>query len=306
MKILFTGTSSFTGLWLIKELSSQGHTIHAVCQKSLHQYEGIRRKRLEILSSLCRLHFNCSFGEESFFDVFSAEEKWDLLCHHAAETRDFKSRVFDFVSALEHNTSHLLQTLKFLQAKGCNRIILTGSVFEPNEGGFSDAKAVSLFGLSKGLTYQVFKYFTETCGIKLGKFVIPAPFGPYDEPRYLSYLVKSWFEGKTPTVNTPAYIRDHIHVELLSKAYRIFAESLTDDPGTAFHRPSGIIETHGAFVARFAREIGTRLNIPCPLETKEQTDFPEPLIRVNTDHLKIDWNEAKAWDDLAAYYTQRT
>jgi nucleoside-diphosphate-sugar epimerase len=85
-----------------------------------------------------------------------------------------------------------LATLKFLQAKGCNRVIVTGSVFEPNEGGEGDTRAVSPYGLSKGLTFHVFKYFAETLGMQLGKFVIPNPFGPYEEPRFTAYLIRSW------------------------------------------------------------------------------------------------------------------
>lgn len=307
MKILFTGTSSFTGYWFIQELVKNGHDVHAISQKSLNRYGGIRKKRLDLLSPICDHHFNCSFGSQAFFDLIQSEPSWDLLCHHAAETSDYKSLTFNFAEALKRNTFQVASILKLLQNKSCNRVLLTGTVFEPGEGGNFESRSVSLYGLSKGLTYQVFKYFTETAKMSLGKFVIPNPFGPYEELRFTSYLVKTWLEGKTAAVSTPEYIRDNIHVDLLAKAYRIFAESLSSNPGIAIHRPSGYIETQGAFAKRISREIASRISIPCPLELKKQIDFSEPIQRFNTDPLNVrmmNWNESGAWDALADYYRE--
>ena len=76
------------------------------------------------------------------------------------------------------------------------KVVLTGSVFEQREGaGTEGLRAVSPYGLSKGLTADVFSYFTELLGMKLGKFVIPNPFGPLEEPRFTSYLIHNWFQG---------------------------------------------------------------------------------------------------------------
>ena len=56
-------------------------------------------------------------------------------------------------------------------------------------------------------------------GPPLGHFVIPDPFGPHEEARVTSSLVRTWAQGGTAAVNTPEYIRDNIHVSLLGKAY---------------------------------------------------------------------------------------
>ena len=48
-----------------------------------------------------------------------------------------------------------------------------------------------------------------------------------------------------------------------------------------------------------------RLQLPCRVELSTQTDFSEPVTRINTDHLNaaaLGWNEAAAWDELASYY----
>ena len=62
---------------------------------------------------------------------------------------------------------------------GCNKILLTGSVFENDEGaGSRDLRAFSPYGLSKGFTWQLFRYHAQIRSMTLGKFVIPNPFGP--------------------------------------------------------------------------------------------------------------------------------
>lgn len=138
--------------------------------------------------------------------------------------------------------------------------------------------------------------------MSLGKFVIPNPFGPYEEMRYTSYLTQEWLKGHTPQVKTPDYVRDNIPISLLAKAYSAFAENLQ-----AKFKPSFYTESQGAFTARFAKEMRSRLSLPCAFELQTQVDFPEPKVRVNTeklDPLQFGWNESAAWDELAEYYVR--
>ena len=155
------------------------------------------------------------------------------------------------------------------------------------------------------MTAQVFRYYCGAHGVGLGKFVIPNPFGPYEEPRYTAYLMKNWLAGETPSCSSPAYVRDNIHVSLLAKAYARFAAGLPDAPGFTRLNPSGYAESQGAFTLRLAQEMRPRLELPCAVELKKQTDFPEPRVRINTDIPDVDalgWSESAAWDEFAAYY----
>ena len=48
-----------------------------------------------------------------------------------------------------------------------------------------------------------------------------------------------------------------------------------------------------------------RLSVRAELDFVNQTDFPEPRMRINADRLDsaaLGWSEASAWDGLAAYY----
>lgn len=306
MKILFTGASSLTGMWFIKELADAGHLVTACFRGSLESYSGLRRQRVDSILPYCRPVFNCLFGSESFFDAIKLEPKWDLYCHHAADVTNYKDQSFDVVAAVANNTNHVKFVLTMLKERECQKILLTGSVFEQQEGaGSDDLRAVSPYGLSKGLTSDIFRFYVQQMEMKLGKFVITNPFGPYEEPRFTTYLIKTWYELKSAAVNTPYYVRDNVHVSLLAQAYRRFAHRLSTQPGFENYNPSGYVESQGAFTSRFANEMRMRLGLPCDFECKPQLEFVEPKVRINTEPLNsehIEWDESKAWDELANYY----
>ncbi len=310
MNILFTGGSSFTGYWFVRELAAAGHRVRAVftgCGPGA--YTGVRGERVGALRGLCEPAFNCRFGDEAFLAVVREARGWDLFCHHAAEAANYRSEEFDVSAALAANTRNLPRVLDALGEKGCRAVVLTGSVFEQDEGRGDDMRAFSPYGLSKGFTWQVFRYQCARRGLRLGKFVIPNPFGPYEEERFTAFLVRSWARGEKPAVKTPAYVRDNIHVNLLAGAYRFFAAAVAGGAQPLMRlNPSGYAESQGEFTRRFASEMGKRLALPCAFDLKDQTEFPEPRERVNTDpaaEIVPGWDEVAAWDALAAYYRER-
>jgi nucleoside-diphosphate-sugar epimerase len=306
MRILFTGGSSFTGMWFVRELSAAGHSVTATFRRRPEEYpDDLRRRRVAMLAECCRSAYGFSFGDERFLSLVK-EGEWDLLAHHAAEVANYKSPDFDAVDALRNNTRGLPAVLESLAAGGCRRVLLTGSVFEGGEGAGSEGLPdFSPYGLSKALTSQAFRFYCGRAGLSLGKFVVPNPFGPYEEPRYTAYLMKSWLAGATPSCASPLYVRDNIHVSLLAKAYVRFAQGLTAAPGLVRLNPSGYVESQGAFTLRVAGEMRPRLGLPCPVDLREQVVFPEPRVRINTDAVDaraLGWDEGAAWDDLASYY----
>jgi nucleoside-diphosphate-sugar epimerase len=170
-------------------------------------------------------------------------------------------------------------------------------------------RAFSPYGLSKGFAWQVFRYRCAREGVALGKFVIPNPFGPFEEERFTSFLVRSWARGEKPVVKTPDYVRDNIHVGLLAGVYRNFAAAVAraETPLRKIN-PSGYAESQGDFTRRFSVEIGKRIPISCAFRLSVQSEFPEPKVRLNTDPaaaLVPEWREGDAWDELADYYRRK-
>lgn len=306
MKILFTGASSFTGYWFAKALAEDGHEV--ICTYTAtgaNAYNDVRAERVQRLQTLVKPVFGMCFGDERFIQLIQAE-RFDLFCHHAADVTNYKAADFDVTAALANNTSNIYPTLSALAESGCKNIVLTGSVFEGGEGaGSQGLPHFSPYGLSKSLTAQVFEYYAERFGLGFGKFVIPNPFGVFEEPRFTAYLMKAWLKGDAPKVNTPDYIRDNIHVGLLALYYRFFCNEMGRD-GLRKLAPSDIACSQGMFTKQLSSEVSARLNIPCDFELAKQVDFSEPFMRLNTDRIQAitdSFSVSNAWDEFVAYYT---
>lgn len=304
MRVLLTGATSFTGHWFALELAERGHDVTVALWNPREHYNGVRQQRLERLAACCRIAVEAPFGGEAFLQLLN--QPWDLFCHHAAQTKDYRSEHFSPLAAVETNAHNIDEVCRRLQAGGCRKMLLTGSFFESGEGAGSDGlPAFSAYGLSKSLTADVFRFYARRYDMRLGKFVISNPFGPYEEPRFASYLAKNWLAGETPEVRTPCYVRDNIHVSLLAKSYALFAGQLSDEAGFEQVNPSGYVESQGDFAKRMCREMSTRWDLPCSVDLAEQTKFEEPRIRINTDApdvISLRWDESSAWDALAEYY----
>jgi UDP-glucose 4-epimerase len=308
VKILFTGASSFTGFWFAGRLAAAGAEVTAALRGRPATYQGVRAERVSRLAHAVEIAPDCPFGGERFVDLIRARS-FDVLCHHAAEVRDYRSLDFDVAGAVAANTLNIRETLTAFCERGGKAVVATGSVFEAQEGtGPSPRRAFSPYGLSKGLTWAIVDYWCETLRIPASKFVIANPFGPFEEPRFVAHAVSLWARGETLEVRTPRYLRDNIHVDLLAMAYAKFvAEAGAGGTGRRFG-PCGYLETQGAFAERLSRELAARLGFEGRLRLAQQTDFSEPMARINLDIIDpaaYGWDERRAWDALADYYRER-
>ncbi len=312
MRILLTGASSFTGTWFATALAEADHDVTCTFQRSdctAYDDDPGRSARVRRVIERTSPSWSCSFGDDTFMTLLNDHGPWDVVCHHAADVTNYKSAEFDVARAVTNNTMNIQTVLATLKSNGCSKLVLTDSVFAPNEGAGSDGlPAFSPYGLSKGITTNIFSYYAAQFGMSIGQFVIPNPFGPFEEPRFTNYLMKMWYAGETPCIQTPDYVRDNIHVSLLALAYVRFVENLSATPGRSSLHPAGYIESQGAFARRFAENMESRLDIECPVECANQTEFPEPRIRINTDAInaaELSWNESEAWDAIAAFYSEQ-
>jgi UDP-glucose 4-epimerase len=310
MNILFTGASSFTGYWFASTLALHGHKVICPLRGTPGGYEGVRKRRVEMLQKTCQIVPEAPFGSERFMSLLR-EIPVEILCHHAADVTDYKSPAFDINRALQNNTLNARAVLASLKERGAKGMVLTGSVFENGEGeGGDTSRAFSPYGVSKALTAQIFQWYCHEARLPLGKFVIPNPFGPLEEPRFTAYLMKTWREGKSAAVKTPDYVRDNIHVDLLAGAYEGFVRKVSA-PTTSYAKinPSGYIESQGEFTLRVAGEVRSRTNWACEVQLSKQEDFAEPMIRTNTEpatQTLKDWNESAAWDSFVNFYRAGT
>lgn len=303
MRILLTGISSFTGAWFARMLAEAGHAVLATTRRPLADYDGVRALRLDAARA-AGVNFleGVGFGDEAFLKAIAGQ---DMVCHHGAEVTDYHSPDFDVTGAVAANTANIRQVMADCATHGVAAFIASGSVFEQNEGlGEMPLRAFSPYGLSKGLSWQVQEFWAGQYGVPIGKFVIPNPFGPMEEARFCAYLMRTWAKGEAAEVRTPDYVRDNIPIDLLALAYVRFAEHSGNSRVGGRCAPSGYIESQGRFAERFAGEVGGRLGLKAGLALGRQSEFPEPVMRTNSDLARHGWNEAAFWDAAADYYRQ--
>ena len=176
----------------------------------------VRRRRAAIAVEACRPVHGSSFGDERFLALIG-EGGWDLLCHHAADVTNYKSPDFDTVAALANNTHKLPAVLGALEGRRLPPGAPLGQRLRGGRGRrlAGPARLFPLWPL-QGPDRAGLPLRNRRAGVGLGKFVIPNPFGPYEEPRFTAYLMKNWLAGATPNCSSPAYVRDNIHASLLA------------------------------------------------------------------------------------------
>ena len=152
MKVLLTGASSFSGSWFARTLVSKGHEVTVTFTSSEEAYQGLRAQRIQRLKPSCEVVWNAAFGSPRFVDLLDAN-RFDILCAHGAYVHDYRSEEFPVGVALQSNTNNLQQVLRSAKDRGLAKLVLTGSVFEAEEGlGERPLRAFSPYGLSKTLT----------------------------------------------------------------------------------------------------------------------------------------------------------
>lgn len=304
MRALLTGASSFTGTWFASALAERGFSVTALHRRPLEAYPALTRRRLARLegsASLVRLAGLASAQAHALLE----RERFDLLCLHGAEVGDHRSPTFDVGGALARTTAGLGPLLDRFAEGGGRAVLVTGSIFEADEGrGPPPLRAFNPYGLAKTLIWQTIRFETERRGLRLGKFVIAHPLGPFDKPGLVSELLAAWCRGETATIRRPRLVRDFVAVDALARAYAEAARRLVEESGPVHLVPSLWPESVAAFVGRLAGAIGRRTGLACAVRLAEPPEpSDEPPIRVGSASLYAlvpDWDEERFWDGLAA------
>ena len=307
MRILLTGGSSFTGCWIARKLAEAGHDVVATFTRGSYEAyaSDLSAERVDFIRECVQPIFNCSFGSDEMLSYLE-ENRIDLIFMHGAYVANHRASDFPVLEAVSSNTFRLDQVLDLAMSKGLKAVISTGSYFEADTGEGENQRAFSPYALSKTLTWQIVRYACEVRALNLGKFVLPNPFGPMEKGGFTSYLMRSWASAKVPTVQTPAYGRDNVPVDLLADAaVRFSTEVLASKGCIKVFEASGFRMKQGDFAKTFASNLSPYLSVDCDLVLVDQIDFSEPRERYNRNDLRAycpDWSEAQFWKDLAMWY----
>ena len=301
MRILLTGASSFTGLWFAKALAEAGHEVTAIARAATYT-DALRQARMDQVAAVATVVAGAPFGTPGFFAALEAHGPFDVLALHGAEVGDYKSPSYDLNAAVAANTLNVDAVFAAAKAQGAARVVLTGTVFEPGEGqGTEPLVSFSPYGTSKAMTAEVMRSAAERAGLDYAKFVIPNPFGPWEERRFQRLVMTRWSKGEGVHIDQALYVRDNVPVDLMALAYRATVEGRLG----GYCAPSCYAEPVGAFFERMAREVRARTGWACPLTLADAQAFVEPQARTNRtplDHAALGWSQAAFWDAYADHY----
>ena len=287
MRVLLTGASSFTGLWIAKALAAAGAEVTAVCRGRPERYDATRRARIEAVAEVAAVVFDRPFGSAGFLQLAQSALPFDVLCLHHAEVGDFRRPDFDPIEAARADTNGLEAVLACLARRGLVRLLHTGTVFEAGEGdGDRPLAAIGRYGLAKTLTSTLIRHAAAEIGVPAIKVTISSPFGPGQGGGFVDYLVGSWCAGATPVLDHPDRLRDFVPVDLLAEHYARLAMGRGEPPASGRSNPSGHVETVADFAERVARAMRPRLRLQCPIEARRPpVPSAEPRRRFNTEPL---------------------
>lgn len=302
-RVALTGASSFTGLWIAEALAGAGFQVVAPLRRGRGDYTGVRAWRVERLAAVAEVVFETPVDSPAFRRLM-AGAGLDLLAHHAADIPGYRSPDYDAQAGVARNLAGVAAGIAAFAKGGGRGLLATGTYFESGEGG-SEA-AASPYGLSKALTNAAQARLAREAGLGFGKFVIPAPFGPWEEGRIVWSLFQAWTQGRPGEVRTPAYVRDHLPAPLLARAYVQAALAMLDAGADEVRfRPSGMVTRVGDFARRTAEEVRARTGMACEVLEHPQAAFPEPEVRANDQPQRFaEGEEAAFWDAYVAFYDQ--
>jgi nucleoside-diphosphate-sugar epimerase len=241
-KIAITGASSFTGLWLVRHFFEQGFDVHALFSKSdLGAYSGLTLKRVQMTDGFCTPHFGI-LAENGGMEAWILEYKPDFWIHHHHHMVEFRSPNYDVAEASKVGLSPLEGIVRALKDVGSKGIVLSGSFFEPGEGGTpADGSASTPYAKSKLEVWNSLRLHCEQVGLPLSKVVIPNPVGPLEnEDRMTPTLIACAHAKKYFSIRARMALSDYLPVFELAKVY----EDLVLELGrgkSRVARPSGKI-----------------------------------------------------------------
>lgn len=303
LSVLLTGASSFSGAAFAHALGAAGHNVVTPLSRALDAYSGVKALRVSALSSRVEVIANAPVGSDALRQVVAGAGSWDLLCLHHAVVGDYKSPSFDVAAATAAATVGTDELVAVMAQAGCSGAVLTRSVFEANCGVGDDSRSIGGYAIAKSVTVETWRRSCEVAGLQVSDFTITNPVGPFEEPRFVNYLVSTWTVGETPLLRAPDRVRDNIPVDLLAREYVKLCEETAAGRSRAL-APSMWVSTNLEFARRVSREFGGRWARSCPVGVSEDRDISEPRLRVGLD--PVEWSEPAAegvfWDSYADYY----
>ncbi len=213
MKILVTGGAGFIGSHLVDAFLEQGHTVAVIDNLVTGQRENLNPQAK---------FYEMDIRDAAVHDVF-AEEKFDVVCHQAAQM-DVRKSVQDPRYDAEVNILGTLNLLQACVATGVQKFLFasTGGAIYGEQSEFPASEEhptwpVSPYGVSKLTCEKYIYYYSQEHGLKYALLRYANVYGPRQNPHgeagVVAIFTKKLLEGEQPVINGDGkQTRDYVYV----------------------------------------------------------------------------------------------
>lgn len=221
MKILFTGSSSFTGYYFLKELNKNKIESFAIFSKKKKTYKkNYQRDILNNKMKYIKPISNVSFGSKKYTNIIKTK-KINILCFHHFIVGNLNNK-YNFNSNLKKLLKNIETVVKELSKNKNSSIIYTSSVYQKissNLRYLNDKSRVN-YGYTKLILSQILRYMCKKYKVKFVNFELQNPIGKFEKKNSLPYYIaSSFFKKKNIKLDNPERIFKYQFIEIISKDY---------------------------------------------------------------------------------------
>lgn len=310
MRVVVTGVSSYTGMCIAEAFAKAGATVTGTLTRTPSDYSGRKALRLERAARAGVTFATGVEAESGELSPLAAREQADVWVHHHHPMKNFRSPEYDTESARQVAVAPLETLTRALKDAGTRTVLLSGTYFEPGEGGQRKDAQVTPYARLK---HEVGREMTRLCHehtVSAHQIIITTPVGALEnEDRLTPQMLLCAASGRPFALRSEASIFDVLPGEDLGRYYlRAAEQSLRAPRGTsAVHRPSGWIVSARDWARwvekHLAEPLGLRLSVEPAVPQAESTSFFNP----ESERLTVDWKSAaqryvEEWKASAAHF----
>lgn len=239
-RVLVTGGRGFIGAALVRRLQSMGTEVISL-GRSVAENQG-------------ETAVICDLVEHSQVQQVLADIKPDIVFHLASHVVGARDPGL-VLSTFHNNATATVNLLSCALDQGCERVVLTGSLEEP-QGDSTGAIPSSPYAAAKLAATAYGRMYAELFNlvvVNLRLFMVYGP-GQLDERKLVPYVIKALLNGRVPDLGTGVRLVDWVYIEDVVDAYvRAAAIDCADAP---IDIGSGVLTSVGGVVQEIFRLMG--------------------------------------------------
>lgn len=221
MKIIFCGSSSFSGYHFLTELNKKKIECHAIFtkKKKFYRFEN-QKKILNFKFNYINPHVNIKFGSKNFIDIIKTKKINTLCFHHfVVGNLNTKYNLNQNLNKLLKNIDEVIYNLSFNKTP---LLIYTSSIYQKISllKGYKLDESRINYGFAKTIVSNVISYLCKKHKVKFIDFELQNPIGCFEKRSSLpSYTASCFFKKKEIKINNPNRLFEFQFIEKIAKDY---------------------------------------------------------------------------------------